>query len=82
MAKDQMIYSFDNFHDKMTVGFAEMYAALGKYNEALKWIKKGIQAKDTPLVFITINYDFPHEFKSDPRFVELMKSINHPAFLD
>ncbi len=82
LAKDQMIYSFDNFHDKMTVGFAEMYAALGKYNEALKWIKKGIQAKDTPLVFITINYDFPHEFKSDPRFVELMKSINHPAFLD
>ena len=82
LAKDEMIYSLDNFHDKMTVGFAEMYAALGKYDEALKWIEKGILLKETPVVFITINYDFPNEFKSDPRFVKLMKSINHPMNVD
>ena len=82
LAKDEMIYSLDNFHDKMTVGFAEMYAALGKYDDALKWIKKGILLKETPVVFITINYDFPDEFKSDSRFVKLMKSINHPIYVD
>ena len=35
-----MIYALDHFHDKMTVGFAEMYAGLGKNDEAIRWIKK------------------------------------------
>ena len=82
LAKDQLIYSLDHFHDNMTVGFAQMYAWLRNYDEAVRWIKKGIDSKETPVVFSSLNFDFPDEFKSDPRFVELMKSINHPLYVE
>jgi TolB-like protein len=82
LAKDQLIYALDHFHDNMTVGFAQMYAWLGNYDEAVRWIKKGIDSKETPVVFSTLNFDFPDEFKGDTRFIELMKSINHPLYVD
>ncbi|HAH98075.1 MAG TPA: hypothetical protein DCO70_01970 [Verrucomicrobiales bacterium] len=82
LAKDQMIYALDHFHDKMTVGFAEMYASLGKNDEAIRWIKKAIHLKEIPVVFSTLAYYFPNDFKEDSRFVELMKSINHPLYID
>ena len=82
LAKDQMIYALDHFHDNMTVGFAEMYAGLGKTKEAIRWIKKGIDSKEIPAVFSSLAYDFPNDFKQDPRFVELMKSINHPLYVE
>ena len=81
-AKDHMIYSLDHFHDKMTVGFAEMYAGFGNYDEAFRWLKKGIEAKEGGVAFIATAFDFPDEFKSDSRFVESMKSINHPLYVD
>ena len=79
-AKDVMIYSLDNFRDKMTLGFAEMYAALGNYDAALKWIRKAISEKALPMVFLPISYEFPAELISDSRFVDLMKSINNPLY--
>jgi TolB-like protein len=82
LAKDQMIYALDHFHGRMTVGFAEMYAALGKNDEAIRWIKKATDAKETPAVFSSLAYSFPDDFKKNPRFIELMKSINHPLYVD
>ena len=56
LAKDQMIYALDHFHDKMTVGFAEMYASLGKNDEAIRWIKKAmaLPLKSIESMFITV----------------------------
>jgi len=82
LAKDQLIYSLDHFHDKMTVGFAEMYAGLGRYDEAFRWIKKGIVSKESAATFVLIAFHFPDDFKEDPRFVELMKSMNNPLYVD
>ena len=82
LAKDQMIYALDHFHGRMTVGFAEMYAALGKNDEAIRWIKKAADAKETPVVFSSLAYSFPDDFKKNPDFIELMKSISHPLYVD
>ena len=82
LAKDQLIYSLDHFHDNMTTGFAEMYAGLGRYDEAFRWLKKGIESKESAAPFVLVAYQFPDDFKEDPRFIELMKSINHPLFVE
>ena len=82
LAKDQLIYSLEHFQDTMTVGFAEMYAGLGRYDEAIRWLKKGIKAKESSVLYVLTAFEFPDEFKSDPRFVELMKSINHPLYVE
>jgi len=82
LAKDQLIYALDRFHDKMTVGFAEMYAGLGKNDEAIRWIKKATDSKESPAVFSSLAYSFPDSFKKDLRFIKLMKSINHPVYVD
>ena len=82
LAKDQLIYSLDHFHDKMTLGFAEMYAGLGRYDEAFRWLKRGVESKESAASFVLIAFQFPDDFKEDPRFVELMKSINHPLFVE
>ena len=82
LAKEQMIYALDHFHNNMTVGFAQMYACLGNYDAAIRWIKKGIDSKETPVVFSSLNYEFPDEFKSNPRFIKLMKSVNHPLYIE
>ena len=82
LAKDQLIYSLDHFHDKMTVGFAEMYAGLGRYDEAFRWLKKGIESRESAATYVLIAFEFPDDFKEDPRFVELMKSMNNPLYVD
>ena len=82
LAKDQMIYALDHFHNNMTVGFTQMYALLGNYDEAIRWMKIGIDSKEPSVVFMMTAYSLPNEFRSDPRFVVLMKSINHPLFAE
>ena len=62
LAKDQLIYSLDHFHDKMTLGFAEMYAGLGRYDEAFRWLKKGVESKESAASFVLIAFQFPDDF--------------------
>ena len=54
LAKDQLIYSLDHFHEKMTLGFAEMYAGLGRYDEAFKWLKKGVESRESSATFVLV----------------------------
>ena len=82
LAKDQLIYSLDHFHEKMTLGFAEMYAGLGRYDEAFRWLKKGVESRESSATFVLVAFKFPDDFKEDPRFVELMKSMNNPLYVD
>ena len=82
LAKDQVIYSLDHFHEKMTLGFAEMYAGLGRYDEAFRWLKKGVESRESSATFVLVAFKFPDDFKEDPRFVELMKSMNNPLYVD
>ncbi|MDP7051921.1 MAG: TIR domain-containing protein [Verrucomicrobiota bacterium] len=82
LAKDQLIYSLDHFHDKMTLGFAEMYAGLGRYDEAFRWLKKGVESRESSATFVLVAFHFPDDFKEDSRFVELMKSMNNPLYVD
>ena len=82
LAKDQLIYSLDHFHDKMTLGFAEMYAGLGRYDEAFRWLKKGVESRESSATFVLVAFQFPDDFKEDSRFVELMKSMNNPLYVD
>ena len=79
-AKDQMIYVLDHYHSKVPVAFAEMYAHLGNYDEALRWLEKGIREKEAMIVYTGTNYDFPKEFVSDIRFLKLMDTLNHPLY--
>ena len=82
LAKDQLIYSLDHFHDKMTLGFAEMYAGQGRYDEAFRWLKKGVESRESSATFVLVAFQFPDDFKEDSRFVELMKSMNNPVYVD
>ena len=82
LAKDQLIYSLDHFHEKMTLGFAEMYAGLGRYDEAFRWLEKGVESRESSATFVLVAFKFPDDFKEDPRFVELMKSMNNPLYVD
>ncbi|MDA7653229.1 TIR domain-containing protein [bacterium] len=82
LAKDQLIYSLDHFHDKMTLGFAEMYAGQGRYDEAFRWLKKGVESRESSATFVLVAFQFPDDFKEDSRFVELMKSMNNPLYVD
>ena len=82
LAKDQMIYALDHFHSIMRVGFTQMYALLGNHDEAIRWMKIGIDSKEASVIFTMFNYSLPDEFRSDPRFVEVMKSINYPSFVE
>ncbi|MGB0550870.1 MAG: TIR domain-containing protein, partial [Limisphaerales bacterium] len=63
LAKDQMIYALDHFHSKLTVGFTQMYAWLGNHDEAIRWMKIGIDSKETPVVFTMVAYDLPDKFR-------------------
>ncbi|MBV33650.1 MAG: hypothetical protein CMK36_09495 [Porticoccaceae bacterium] len=78
-AKDQMIYLLDHFHSKLHLGFSEMYAHLGSYDEALRWLEKGINEKES-IVSTGTNHDFPKEFVSDMRFLKLMDTLSHPLY--
>ena len=57
-----------------------LYNSLGKYEHALNWLEKAIKNKE-PFMNIINNDEF-NLIRKKERFIQLMKSINHPAFID
>ena len=57
-----------------------LYNSLGKYEHALNWLEKAIKNKE-PFTNIINNYEF-NLIRKKERFIQLMKSINHPAYKD
>ena len=83
LAKDQLIILLDRFHDRFdNMGYVEIYAQLGDHETALKWLEKAINEKVMTVPMCWFNYSLPKEFKENVRFVGLMKSINHPLYVD
>ena len=83
LAKDQLIILLDRFHDGFdNMGYVEIYAQLGDYETALKWMEKAVNEKAITVPMIWFNYSLPKDFKENARFVELMKSVNHPLYVD
>ena len=81
-AKDQLIELLDRFHDSYgSCHFAEMYFLMGKEERAYHWLQKAIDAKES---FVPLAGVIPSlkKYHSQPRFRELFKTINHPAYMD
>jgi TolB-like protein/lipopolysaccharide biosynthesis regulator YciM len=57
-----------------------MYTRLGKFNHAIVWLEKAIKNKE-PIMNRFASKDY-NSLKTNPRFIELMKSINHPLYVD
>jgi hypothetical protein len=57
-----------------------MYTRLGKLNHAIVWLEKAIKNKE-PIMNRFASKDY-NSLKKNPRFIELMKSINHPLYVD
>jgi len=57
-----------------------LYNSLGKYEHALNWLEKAIKNKE-PFMNVINNDEF-NLIRKKERFIQLMKSINHPAFID
>ena len=54
---------------------------MGKEDIAYKWLEESIESKEGPVLFTAV-ISYMKEFQSQPRFIELMKRINHPVYLD
>ena len=82
LAKDQLIQIHGRFNDSFSKAkFAEMYFTMGMEDIAYEWLGKAIEAKEG-LVFFTSVIPSMKEFQQQPRFRELFKKINHPAYVD
>ncbi len=83
-AKDELLFIFDQHARTGMVGkiiFAHAFAQLGNNEAAIWWLKEGAEKKD--LGVVTHNFDsWPEAFLQDSRFLEIMKSINHPKYRD
>lgn len=57
---------------------ARMYAALGKKDDALYWLKTGYQTRAAWMVFLKADPQFD-ALRSDQRFLDLMRRMNFPG---
>jgi len=77
-AKDQLIELHAKYSDKLNKNkFAEIYFRMGKREYAYKYLEESIRAKEGNVLFTFITNSLK-QYQSEPRFIDLMKSINHP----
>ena len=77
-AKDQLIELHAKYSDKLNKNkFAEIYFRMGKREYAYKYLEESIRAKEGNVLFTFITNSLK-QYQSEPRFINLMKSINHP----
>ena len=82
LAKDQLIELHARFNDSLgKTRFAELYFIMGKEDVAYQWLEKGIEAKEGMILF-TCSMPSLKKYQSQPRFRELFRKINHPAYVD
>jgi len=82
LAKDQLIELHARFNDSLSkVRFAELYFVMGKQDIAYELLEKGIKVREGPAYFTAVIPSMK-EFQQQPRFRELFKRINHPAYVD
>ena len=60
---------------------AMMYFRLGKIDLANIWLERAIKNHEPALWGAAIDKEFA-EWQKHPRFIELMKSVNHPLYVD
>jgi len=57
---------------------AEVYAALGDNDEAMRWLEQAYRERDIWMVLLNVWPAF-NPLRSDPRFQELLRRMNFPA---
>ena len=60
---------------------AMMYFDLGKIDLANIWLEKAIKNRESGLWGVAVDKEYA-EWQKDPKFIELMKSVNHPLYVD
>jgi tetratricopeptide (TPR) repeat protein len=58
-------------------GRARIYAALGETDETFKWLESAYQQRANWMVLLKVDPCFD-DFRSDPRFQDLMRRMNFP----
>jgi tetratricopeptide (TPR) repeat protein len=82
LAKDQLIELHGRFNDSLgKTRFAELYFIMGKEDIAYEWLEKGIEAREG-VVFFTAVIPSMKKYQAQSRFIDLMKKINHPLYVD
>jgi Tfp pilus assembly protein PilF len=60
------------------VRIARLYAHAGDKNEVLRWLRKGYDEGETPLLHLGVAWDWDF-MRTDPRFQDLLRRMNFPA---
>lgn len=55
--------------------FALIYNGLGERDKAILWLKRGIEQRDSKMVFLKVDPKWDN-LRSDPRFVEIPQKMN------
>ena len=67
----------NNYHNYRMFG---LYNNLGKYEHSITWLEKAIKNKEA--LINSFKHKRYNELRKNDRFIQLMKSINHPAHKD
>jgi eukaryotic-like serine/threonine-protein kinase len=59
------------------VRIARLYAHAGDADQALFWLEKACEARETPLVHLGVAWDWD-QLRPDPRFQDLLRRMNFP----
>ena len=54
---------------------------MGKIDLANVWLEKAIKNRASALWGVAVDKEYA-EWQKDPKFIELMKSVNHPLYVD
>ena len=73
----EMQKRYKNASPSVVFAVAEDYALLGEQNKALEWLQKAVGEQDKNLMYLKVN-DRLEGLRSDPRFVEMTRSIGLP----
>jgi TolB-like protein len=77
-----LIELLDKHHDTFQkTGFAHIYFTMDRPEDAYRWLQEAIEHRESSVPHYVADPS-PKKYKSEPRFRELFKKINHPLYVD
>ena len=83
LALEYVIELLDKYKDSINRSYiAEIYFQMSKTDDGMRWLEKSAEIREPSFLRFANNIRRFKQLKTDPRFREIFKKINHPLYVD
>jgi len=83
LALEYVIELLDKYKDSINRSYiAEIYFEMSKMDDGMRWLEKSAEMREPSFLRFANDFRRFKQLKTDPRFREIFKKLNHPLYVD